>query len=40
MNPLVLLISFGVVEVIILLIAGAMVVGLIWLVRLLMRNKN
>lgn len=35
MNPLVLLLSFGVIEVIVVLIAGAMVVGLVWLVRLL-----
>jgi len=40
MNPLVLLLNFGVIEVIAVLIAGAMVVGLVWLVRLLKRNQS
>jgi len=40
MNPLVLLLSFGVIEVIVVLIALAMVVGLVWLVRLRKRNES
>jgi hypothetical protein len=40
MNPLILLLSFGAVEVIVVLIALAMVVGLVWLVRLLKRNES
>lgn len=40
MNPLVLLLSFGVIEVIVVLIAGAMLAGLVWLVRLLKRNES
>jgi hypothetical protein len=40
MNGLVLLLSIGLVEIIIVLMAGAMVVGLVWLVRLLKRNQS
>jgi hypothetical protein len=40
MNSSVLLLSIGLVEIIVLLMAGAMIVGLVWLVRSLTRNKN
>ncbi len=40
MNLLILLLSFGVIEVIAVLVAGAMVVGLVWPVRLLKRNPS
>jgi len=40
MNSPVLLLSIGLVEIIVLLVAGAMIVGLVWLVRSLTRNQH
>ena len=40
MNPFFLLLSIGLIELIILLMAGAMAVGLVWLFLKLKQNKS